>query len=99
MQATIKATTIQKLQYASKSTKNDKTKQLSEFFFRFVTKMLHNICATLTNVRTEIKYGYATFCVSTNSPRIHRPLSSRQRNTVPRKVSSIAIATHTPCSP
>lgn len=99
MQATIKAATIQKLQSASKSTKNDKTKQLSEFFFSFCNKNVAQYLRNINNVRTEIRNGYATFCVSTNSPRIHRPLSSRQRNTVPRKVSSIAIATHTPCSP
>lgn len=47
MQATIKATTIQKLQSASKSTKNDKTKQLSEFFFSFCNK---NVAQYLRNI-------------------------------------------------
>ncbi len=48
MQATIKAASIQKLQSASKSTKNDKTKQLSEFFFSFCNKNVAQYCATLT---------------------------------------------------
>ncbi len=55
MQATIKAASIQKLQSASKSTKNDKTKQLSEFFFSFCNKNVAQYLRNINNWRIKIR--------------------------------------------